>query len=287
MISLKKILLEQDDTEIYSEPGTQYSSAGDSFCQRGAKTKGLTSDQLQIIRDVMTSEPTEKQEDQVKKIIIQSMVGIICNDAAKIANNYKQHGITRDDLISAGIEKMLTLTWPRIDWKRTTQPSTFIANEMRGHMINFANKEVKKKGLTGVGDETEVGSMMKLDAPISGKEGDDMTAYDIVGGSFDNETEEADFMERLFRYLKSKIKLGTKTSDNKLRSLENFMGIEDGEYTGYTLSRKELADELGINHASIHAWQQEWSETLKKLKQERPELFNEEKNRMKKIAGIK
>jgi hypothetical protein len=283
MISLKKLLLEEE----YSEPGTQFSSAGDSFCVRGATTRGLTPAQLQTVRNIMTSNPTEEQEDKVKQIIIKSMVGIICNEAAKIANNYKQHNITRDDLISAGLEKVLTLTWPRIDWERTTQPSTFIGAELRGHMINFANKEVKKKGMSGVGDEAEVGSMLKLDAPISGKEGDDMTAYDIIGGSFDNETEEADFMERLFRYLKSKIKIGTKTTESKLRSLENFMGIQDGEYTGYTVSRKELADELGINHASIHAWQQEWAEILKKLKQTRPELFNEVKSRMKKIAGIK
>jgi DNA-directed RNA polymerase specialized sigma subunit len=271
MTSLKQLILEEEE---YSIPGTEFASAGESFCVRGAKTKGLTPEQLQTVRDVMSDNPTSKQEEKIKEIIIKSLIGQICNDAGKIANRYKQHGITRDDLISVGIEKMLKLTWPRIDWKRDTTPQTFIMAEMRGHMTNAANKEVKKKGLSGVGDQSRV-STMSLDAPISGKEGDDMTAYDIIGGSFDNETEEADFMERLYRYLKSKIKPGTKTSDNKLRSLENFMGIEDDEYTGYSLSRKELADELGINHASIHAWQQDWSEILKQLKQSRPELFSE------------
>lgn len=279
MISLKSLLLEEE----YSLPGNEFSSAGDSFCVRGGKTKGLTPEQLSSIRNIMSGNPTKEQEDKIKEIMVKSMVGIFCLEAGKIANRYKQHNITRDDLISAGLEKVLTLTWPRINWTRDTQPSTFIGREFVGHIINAANKEVKKKGLSGVGDSTEVGSMMKLDAPISGKEGDDMTAYDIIGGSFDNETEEADFMERLYRYLKSKIKPGTKTTDNKLRSLENFMGIEGDEYTGYTVSRKELSDELGINHASIHAWQQEWAEILKKLKQQRPELFNEVNNRIKKL----
>jgi hypothetical protein len=213
------------------------------------------------------------------------MVGVICNDAGYIANKYKQHGITRDDLISAGIEKMLTLTWPRIDWKRTTQPSTFIANEMRGHMTNFANKEVSKKGMKGVGGE-KLKSMSKLDAPIPGKDGEDMSLSDIIG-TFNDPVEEADLVEKLFRHLKRTLNPNQATYQNKLRSLENFMGIEDGEYTGYKIERKELADELGINHASIHAWQQPWIAELERLKQNKPELFNEEKGRIKKIAGIK
>ena len=215
------------------------------------------------------------------------MIGIICNDAGYLANKYKQYNITRDDLISAGLENMLRLTWPRIDWTRPEKPSTFIADELRGHMTNFANKEVKKKGMSGVGDDSQVGSMMKLDAPISGKEGSDMTAYDIVGGSFDNEVEEADFIEKLFKYLKRTLNPAQATYANKLRSLENFMGIENGKYTGYTISRKELADELGINHASIHSYQQPWINSLVQLKRTRPELFNEENSRMQKIAGIK
>lgn len=275
MISLKKLLLEEEE---YSIQGTEYLSGGDAFCRRGAKTKGLNPEQEQIIRDTMLSNPTSKDEEKIKEIMIASQTGQFCKDAGNIANRYQQHGITRDDLISAGLEKLLTLTWPRIDWKATNKIGTFLANEMRGHMTNAANKEVRKKGLSGVG-EKDVTSVMKLDAPISGREGDDMTAYDIIGGSFDNEVEEADFMERLYRSIKPGIKTQLKSGPMQLQTLQGFLGVdENGQYTGDYRNVKDLEKDLGINHVQIRNWWKNYEDYLKKLKQNRPELFSEEKD---------
>jgi len=285
MISLKKLLLEEE----YSEPGTQYSSGGDAFCQRGAKTTKLTDAQEKIIRATMIAGPSSSDEDKIKKIMIASQTGQFCKDAGNIANRYVQHGVTRDDLISAGLEKLLTLTWPRINWSAKNTIGTFIANEMRGHMRNAANKEVRKKGLTGIGDSEEQGaSMTRLDAPVSGRDGDNMTAYDIVGGSFDNEVEEADFMQRLYRSIKPGIKMQLKSAPFQIQTLEGFLGVdENGKYTGDYRTIKDLEKDLGINHVQIRGWWKNYEDYLKKLKKNRPELFNEENARMQKIAGIK
>ena len=273
MISLKKLILENAE---YSLPSMEFDSAGDSFCVRGAKTKTLSPEHLRTIRDTMMSNPTPSQEKKIKDIMVKSLVGLICRDAGLIANRYKQHGITRDDLISAGLIKMLQITWPRIDWGLETLPQTFIMKEIRGHMTNFANKQVKKQGLTGVGDK-DVSSMLRLDAPISGKEGDEMTAYDIIGGTFDNEFEEADFMQRLYKSLRKSINPSSKLAKEKDLALQNFLGLENERYTGSTLSRQDLSKEIGTNPAGIWNWYNEWSEKIKRLKEKNPNLFNENK----------
>jgi len=184
---------------------------------------------------------------------------------------------------------MLRLTWPRVNWEAGNPIGIFVSKEAKFYMKNYANKEVQKKGLSGVGDD-EVAPMMKLDAPISGKEGDSMTAYDIVGGSFDNEFEERDFMEKLYRYLKNQIPQGRQSTEAQIASLGTFLGVDkDGEFTGKYIPYTQAKEEGPVNATkqSIYNWYNTYTGILQNLKRTRPELFNEEKNRIQKIAGIK
>lgn len=284
MISLKKILLENEE---YSIPGTEFTSGGDAFCKRGAKTKGLTYEQEKVIRDIMLSDPTPEQEDKIKKIMIASQTGQFCRDAGLIANRYAKHNVTRDDLISAGLEKLLKVTWPRINWNAENKIGTFLAEEMRGHLRNAANKEAKKKGLSGVGEEESVG-IYSLDTPVSGKDGDDMNAYDFIGGSFDNETEEADFMSRLYRSMKPRIKADSKKRDMELETLQGFLGVdENGKFTGNYRTIKELEKDLGINHVYIRKWWKDYENYILRLKKNNPDLFYEGKYSISKILKTK
>jgi hypothetical protein len=104
-----------------------------------------------------------------------------------------------------------------------------------------------------------------------------MTAYDIIGGTFDNEFEEADFMQRLYKSLRKSINPSSKLAKEKDLALQNFLGLENEKYTGSTLSRQDLSKEIGINHAGIWNWYNEWSEKIKRLKEKNPNLFNENK----------
>lgn len=285
MRSLRKLLLESDE---YSIQGTEYTSGGDAFCKRGAKTKKLKPEYEKTIRGTMLNNPTAEEEDKIKKIMIASQTGQFCKDAGQIANRYRKYNITRDDLISGGIERLLKFTWPRIDWNAENAIGTFLAEEMRGYMTNVANKEARKRGLSGMDSETEV-SMLSLDAPISGKEGDSVTAHDIIGGLFDNSYEEADFMRKLYTTLKKRIDTTLKSGKAKEQSLEKFIGIEDGKYTGKSMNAREafFTGEIEASKGSIYNWYEEWSEYLVDLKKRRPDLFNEEKSRTKRNTNIK
>jgi hypothetical protein len=306
MISLKKILLEEEEyiTRIPSPTDPDYiddeeqsddkedkkkkpeSSVGDTFCRRGGKTTPLTIAQERSLRGIMLGSPTEEQETKIKEIFIKSQIGQFCKDAGNLANKYRHHGITRDDLISAGLVKLIELSWPAINWTVPTRIGTFLADSMRGHMTNFANKEVNKKGFVGLGDEKS-DPVKSMDAPIPGGE-DDMTAHDIIGGSFDDPVEEADLMERIYRSIKKGIKPHIKSAPSQIATLRGFLGIDENDrFTGDYRNVKDLEKDLGINHASIRVWWKAYEDYLKKLKQKQPDLFNEEKDRMKKIAGIK
>lgn len=251
-----------------------------SFCKRGAKTSPLTDEQLNTIRDIMIKNPTEEQSRGIQNILVKSMVGLLCRSAISVREKYKNWGVTLDDLISAGLDG-IARSFNKIDWDRETKPQTYLNNIAYGYMINAA-KKATKRGVSGLGDEGEAPSMMKLDAPISGKDGDDMTAYDLIGGSFDNEFEEADFMERLYKSIKPGIKMQLKSGPLQLQTLQNFLGIdENGEYTGVSISIPELAKKLNVNHVQIRNWNKKYADYLINLKKKRPELFNENKNKQK------
>jgi hypothetical protein len=156
-------------------------------------------------------------------------------------------------------------------------------------MRNFANDEVKTRGMSNVDDDTKVASVSSMDTPVMGKDGEGMSVHDIIGGVFDDEFERNDFMEKLFGTLKRRIPAGRKSTEAQIKSLEKFIGMENGEYTGNSMNAKQAHETGDINATkqSVYGWYGEWADYLEDLKRRRPELFNEEKNRMKKIAGIK